>query len=183
MISIHNIDAWNYIFDTPDKSVGAIITDPIYNDTLNMDELRRICSGHIIMFCDPRARFFVPDEVALWMKPPSSKNTTKHLAHPWEEILIERHGNRYNSGLESANYNGVYYDILFEKRVHPYQKPLSLLERLIAIYTSPDDIIFDPFFGSGATLRAANNLGRNSIGCEINQEYFCRFHKSMQKYV
>lgn len=173
MIRKYNQDAWEYIKSVPDKMFNAIITDPLYDATMDMEELRRICSGHIIMFCDPRFRFFKPDEVALWMKPPSSKNTTKHLAHPWEEIIIERHGDTFNrKGFDSANYNGVYYDILLEERRHPYQKPLSLLKRLISIYTNPGDLILDPFFGSGSTLEAAELLGRNSIGCEIDSARF-----------
>lgn len=175
MINIYNVDAWEYIAGLEDQSVDVVISDPIYNAEVNMDELRRICKGHIILFCDPRARFFQPDEVALWMKPPSSKNTTKHLAHPWEEILIERHGNTYNAGLESANYNGVYYDILLEKRTHPYQKPLSLMERLVAIYSNPGDMILDMFFGSGSTLKAAWNLGRDATGCEIDSASHQKF--------
>lgn len=162
----YNIDAWEYIKTVPDKSVNLILTDPLYDAVMDMGELRRICTGHIIMFCDPRFRFFIPDEVALWMKPPSSKNTSKHLAHPFEEIIIERHGDTYNYGLESANYGGIYYDILFEKRIHPFQKPQSLIERLIHIYSNENDVVFDPFFGSGPTLKAAERLGRRAVGCE-----------------
>lgn len=165
-MNIIKTDAWAYIAGMGDKSVDLILTDPMYKSSVNMDEFRRICKGHIIMFCDPRYRFFKPDEVALWMKPPSSKNTTKHLAHPWEEIIIERHGDVYNADWESANYNAVYYDVLSEKRVHPFQKPVSLLERLIHIFSLPGSLVFDPFAGSGSTLAAAENQGRRGLGCE-----------------
>jgi DNA modification methylase len=50
-IKLYNENAWDVIATLPDKSVNAIITDPMYYDVLNMDELRRVCSGHIIMFC------------------------------------------------------------------------------------------------------------------------------------
>ena len=173
-------NAWEWIASQPDKSVDVIITDPMYSDIMDMPALRRICKGHIIMFCDPRFRFFVPDEVALWMKPPSSKNTSRHLAHPFEEIIIERHGNVYNYDVyESANFNGVYYDILLEKRIHPFQKPISLIERLVAIYSMPGEIIFDPFFGSGAILKAAANLGRRTAGCESDLEYFEQYKEQV----
>lgn len=175
MITTYNINAWVHIANMEDKSVDLILSDPLYKDDVNMVELERVCKGHIILFCDPRHRFFevtFNDEVALWMKPPSSKNTSKHLAHPFEEILIKRQGYTYNAEYESANYNGVYYDILFEKRKHPFQKPASLIERLLAIYSNPGDTVFDPFFGSGATLRAAEKLGRSAIGCEINPDYY-----------
>ena len=40
-------------------------------------------------------------------------------------------------------------------KVHPTQKPVPLLERLIEIFTDPDDVVIDPCCGSGSTLRAA----------------------------
>lgn len=177
---VHHTDAWKHIAAMPDNSVSAIITDPMYKDTVNMPELLRVCSGNIVMFCDPRYRFFAPDEVALWMKPPSSKNTSRHLAHPWEEILILRRGaDVYNADLESANYNGIYYDILQGKRDHPFEKPATLCERLVHIYTNPGDIVFDPFFGSGAILKAAAKLGRRALGCEMDAGHFSKFVEGM----
>lgn len=177
MIDVYNVNAWEYISSLPDKSVSAIITDPMYDSSVDMEELRRICSGHIIMFSAPENPFFNPDERAYWIKTPSTKNNTvsRKLSRFVEVILIERHGETFNTGLHWSAYTGVYDDRLLTKRIHPYEKPLSLLERLIAIYTAPGDIVFDPFFGGGSTLKAARNLGRPSIGCEIDPEYFRGF--------
>ena len=179
MIDYKNINAWDYIATLPDNSVNAIITDPLYDATMNMDELRRICSGHIIMFCAEGKPFFQPDKYAYWVKPISTKNYSKNLGSFVEWILIEKHGEVFNSGLYWANYTAVYHDVLLTKPVHPFEKPLSLLERLVAIYTKPDDVVFDPFFGSGSTLRAAYNLGRTAVGCEINEEHFRAFQQSI----
>lgn len=163
-------NCWEFIKTLEDNFVDTIITDPMYDDkNINMDELRRICKGHIIMFCDPRHRFFEPDEVAIWKKPESSKNNSKHLSCFFEEILIERHGNIYNHDLESVNYTGIYYDTLLEARKHPFQKPISLMERLIRIYSNPNDLVFDPFCGSESTLKAALRQGRRGLGCEVGK--------------
>lgn len=54
---------------------------------------------------------------------------------------------------------------------HPSPKPLSAMVRLLTYYTDPDDVICDPFAGSGTTLVAARNLGRHYIGCDISAEY------------
>lgn len=54
---------------------------------------------------------------------------------------------------------------------NPYEKPVSLIERLIRVSSNPGDIILDPFIGSGTTAVAARNLGRHFIGCDISPEY------------
>lgn len=56
--------------------------------------------------------------------------------------------------------------------VHPTQKPVRLMERLIQIVAQNGDTILDPFMGSGSTILATINLGLNYIGCEIDEEYF-----------
>ena len=57
-------------------------------------------------------------------------------------------------------------------KVHPTQKPVNVLKRLIEIFTDPGDVVIDPCAGSGATLRAAYELGRNSYGFEIDKTFY-----------
>lgn len=54
-------------------------------------------------------------------------------------------------------------------RYHPTQKPVSLYQQLIAAFTRQGELVFDPTFGSGASMIAAESLGRNYIGFEQNQ--------------
>jgi site-specific DNA-methyltransferase (adenine-specific) len=58
-------------------------------------------------------------------------------------------------------------------KIHPTQKPVGVLKRLIEIFTDEGDVVIDPCAGSGATLRACMELGRHSYGFEISKE-FCR---------
>jgi site-specific DNA-methyltransferase (adenine-specific) len=54
---------------------------------------------------------------------------------------------------------------------HPAPFPEELPRRLIKLYSYPEDLVLDPFCGSGTTLVAAKRLGRNSLGVEINPEF------------
>lgn len=64
-------------------------------------------------------------------------------------------------------------------KIHPTQKPVSLLKRLIEIFTDAGDVVIDPVAGSGATLRAAYELGRNSYGFEVSTEFYRRAKETM----
>lgn len=58
------------------------------------------------------------------------------------------------------------------KRYHPTQKPVKLLEYLIKVHSNEEDLIVDPFVGSGSTVVACRNIKRNCIGFEIDQIYY-----------
>ena len=64
-------------------------------------------------------------------------------------------------------------------KIHPTQKPVSVLKRLIEICTDPGDVVIDPCFGSGSTARAAREMGRHFYGFEINKEYYQRAKNEM----
>jgi DNA modification methylase len=56
-------------------------------------------------------------------------------------------------------------------RLHPTQKPLSVLSPLIETFSTPGDTVLDPFAGSGSTLVAAKILGRSYVGMEMDATY------------
>jgi len=58
------------------------------------------------------------------------------------------------------------------QKVHPTQKPVQLLERLIEIFTDENDVVIDPVAGSGSTLLACKNLNRKAYGFEIKKDFF-----------
>lgn len=58
-------------------------------------------------------------------------------------------------------------------KIHPTQKPIPVLKRLINIFTDIGDVVIDPCAGSGSTLRAASELNRNAYGFEIKKD-MCR---------
>lgn len=58
-------------------------------------------------------------------------------------------------------------------KIHPTQKPVAVLRKLIEVFTDPGDVVIDPCAGSGTTLRAAYELGRSAYGFEIKKD-FCK---------
>ena len=57
------------------------------------------------------------------------------------------------------------------RKAHPTQKPEGLLHRVLLAASRPDDIVLDPFFGTGTTGAAARRLGRRFIGIERDETY------------
>lgn len=56
-------------------------------------------------------------------------------------------------------------------KVHPTQKPVPLLERIIKIFTDKGDVVIDPCAGSGTTLLASANMKRKAYGFEVNKKF------------
>jgi len=82
-------------------------------------------------------------------------NDDKQMRSDWELSLC--------IGSERLKSNG--------EKLHPTQKPESLLYRVILSSTNPGDIILDPFFGTGTTGAVAKKLGRQFIGIERDETY------------
>ena len=64
-------------------------------------------------------------------------------------------------------------------KIHPAQKPVSVLKKLIEVFTDEGDVIIDPCAGSGTTLRAAREMRRSSYGFEIDRNFYKRAKEEM----
>lgn len=64
-------------------------------------------------------------------------------------------------------------------KIHPAQKSVKVLKRLIETFTDPGDVVIDPCCGSGTTLRAAHELGRSAFGFEIDRTFYERAKNEM----
>src|SRR5690349_20743477 len=58
-----------------------------------------------------------------------------------------------------------------DKAVHPATFPIALVAKTIELFTHKGELVVDPFNGSGTTLLAAADLGRNAVGFDINTAY------------
>jgi len=64
-------------------------------------------------------------------------------------------------------------------KIHHTQKPVRLLRKLIQVFTDPGDVVIDPVAGSGTTLKAAYELGRNSYGFEVDGDIYRKAMEEM----
>ena len=94
----------------------------------------------------------------------------------------------YRDKLPKFNNNGKMVFNWFEwkkdsdvPKIHPTQKPVNVLKRLIEIFTDVGDVVIDPCAGSGSTLRACAELNRNSYGFEIKKEFVKEAKEKMLK--
>lgn len=66
-------------------------------------------------------------------------------------------------------------------KIHPTQKPVKLLERLIKIFTDPGEVVIDPVAGSGSSLLAAINCSRTAYGFEIKKDIYREALKMLEE--
>lgn len=95
-----------------------------------------------------------------------------HFLHDIEYIIyIKESGAFFNSSYPVSFYHKVWKTISRPNNVHPNQKDVLLMQKYIKILSNPNDVILDPFVGSGTTAVAAKQLNRQYIGFELNKEY------------
>lgn len=86
----------------------------------------------------------------------------------------------YRNKLPKFNNNGkmIFNCIDWERdssnteKIHPTQKPVGLIKRLVEIFTDPGEVVIDPVAGSATTLIAALEAGRSSYGFEIKKNFY-----------
>ena len=180
-VELHLGDCLEFMRSMPDKSVDAVITDPPYGLKKNnmrsavaymdiswdektaskesIDEAFRISNNQIIFggnyYTLPPSRCWI-----VWYKDFPSGLTFADCELAWTS---------FDKVVKAFKYRPQNID---GGKVHPTQKPISLMSWVIKNYTNEGDTIFDPFMGSGTTGVAAVQLGRNFIGCEINPQYY-----------
>lgn len=129
-------------------------------------------NSHFYLFCDQETMFVIKPiaekigfkfwKPIVWDK--VSIGMGYHYRARYEFILFFEKGKRKLSNLGTP-------DVLEFKRVYrgyPTEKPVPLLEVLISQSSEVGETVLDPFFGSGSTIIAAENLERNFQGCDIS---------------
>lgn len=90
-----------------------------------------------------------------------------------EIVLFFRKGKAFPiHDMTSRDYINVNMPTIKNGKIHPTEKPLSFIEKLVTNSSNVGDFVFDPFMGSGTTGVACVNLGRKFVGIEKDIKYF-----------
>jgi site-specific DNA-methyltransferase (adenine-specific) len=150
-----------------------------------LDEVARINTGWLLAFCnvegvgDWQASILERDlkfkTTCIWNKPDATpKLNGQGPALSYECITSTWCGSghaRWNGGGK----RGMFTHLTNNKDrhgTHPTEKPVSLMNELVYLFTFTGDLVLDPFMGSGTTGVSCAKLGRKFIGIEQNEEYF-----------
>jgi hypothetical protein len=151
----------------PPATTTLILADPVYGDLSTYNDLLAFKLPTILfMSMKTLCHLPEPDDIACWMKPPSTKNTTKHYSSFVEVIAFYRTSMYTN--LLWCNRTGIFTDQLFSNQEHPWKKPESLIERLIRNHYPGSGIIYDPCAGSGTVHMVCKRLKIPSYSVELN---------------
>lgn len=184
-------DCLDLMKELPDKSIDCVITDPPYgiarfgnrvelsnrtDSTAHINkwdikptqecfnEIFRISKTAIIWgmnnFTLPQTEYFI-----VWDKMQTVDNfASAELA--WTNIKQPAKVYRYSIHQEMKNRQAM------GGKLHPTQKPISLMKWILQNYTNENDLILDPFLGSGTTAIACADLKRRYIGIEKEPKYY-----------
>lgn len=194
---IVNDDCLNVLPELAARSVNFVLTDPPYiaryrsrdgRTVLNDDndtwlepafaEIYRVLERNsfcVSFYGWPHADKFI----TAWRK--AGFRIVGHLAFPKRYTSSERYL-RYQhecAYLLAKGYPQMPADTIGDvidwtysgNKLHPTQKPLSVLLPIVETFSSPQGVVLDPFSGSGSSLLAAKMLGRNYLGIELEAEY------------
>jgi DNA modification methylase len=178
---IYNQDCFTASAQLPDQSVDVTLTDPPYPNRLNLfpetlvDGLAMLylackkTKKYIVFFWNP---FDVPPpppgwhEVAkhVWHKPDCRSITHYEVIVVWSREPKMRVSRVWSIPI-------LDYRSLRDWKPHPTQKPVRLIRYLLEQYTNEEDLVLDPFIGSGTTAVACKWMKRHFIGFEIDPKY------------
>jgi len=178
---IYNQDCFTASVQLADQSVDVTLTDPPYPNRMNLfpetlvDGLAMLylackkTKKYIVFFWNP---FDVPmpppgwHEVArhVWHKP-----DTKSITHYEVIVVWSREPKQRVSRVWSIPI--LDYRSLRDWKPHPTQKPVRLIRYLLEQYTNEEDLVLDPFIGSGTTAVACKYMKRHYVGFEIDAKY------------
>lgn len=193
-----NGDCLEVIKGIPDNSVDLVLTDPPYNltidygtnfncnDKLDENVYMNWCTTWFDILLHKTNKVILtigknnlpiwfkiksPKETAIWIHKNGVSGGRVSYLSLWEPILFYGRFDRSSRSSDLFEFELERQQIGHTNKEHPCPKQIKLWNDLVYHYSKENDIILDPFLGSGTTAVAAKQLGRKFIGIEINPEY------------
>lgn len=122
--------------------------------------------------------FIIKDLIRWEKRNPMPRNVNSRYVMDYEVAIWATKGNKgwtFNKPEEKPYIKPVYVSGIVpggKKRIHPTQKNLEVFKEIIKVHTNPGNLVFDPFSGSGTTILACKETGRDAIGVEIDENYY-----------
>jgi site-specific DNA-methyltransferase (adenine-specific) len=164
--------------NTPDLGVGQLEPEQI---DLLCRELARLTKRWVVIFTDVESvglwqQAYVAAgleyiRTGVWIKPNAAPQRSGDRPSVGFEAIVMGHRpgrKRWNGGGHTAVWTCT---VEQQGRVHPTQKPLALMEKLVQEFSDPRETICDPFAGAGSTGVAALYLGRHFVGWELQEQF------------
>lgn len=165
------------------KGLDFTSIDAIRNDVVTIVE--SVCIGWFIVFCTVEGVARWADVInsskikykraCFWVKPDCTPQLNGQGPAQGAECFVCSWNGKGVAKWYSGGKRGVYTHNTNSKLRdgrHPTEKPISLMIELLNDFSFEDDIILDPFMGSGTTGVACAKLGRKFIGIELDEDYF-----------
>lgn len=111
---------------------------------------------------------------AVWIKQGCTPQFTGDRPASGHEMIVIAHRKgrkKWNGGGKRGVYACPVVSNGKQQRLHTTQKPLALMQSLVRDFTDADELILDPFAGSGTTIAAARSCGRRGLGMERSADY------------
>lgn len=158
-----NADIFSYIQDCFRvlKRDGSLI---VFNDWKNLGDIVKVAESH---------GFITKDMLRLEKTNPMPRNRDRRYITDFEcAIWFTMPNAKWVFNRQDLNYQRPKFVCSVDRGLHPTQKSLKLMKELVKIHSNSGQLVLDPFAGSGTTLLAAKNLGRNFIGIEKEEQYY-----------
>lgn len=148
------------------------------------EAVKGVCEGWGVFFCMAEGVRAWRDAIEatgakykramVWVKPDAMPQFNGQGPSVGHEMMVSAW---YGTGHSRWNGGGKPGTFIFTKNTpgggqHPTQKPLPLIQELVALFSFPGDTVCDPFLGSGTTGVASVKLGRKFVGIEVNKQHF-----------
>ena len=180
-------DCLSVMADWPDGCVDLVLTDPPYPREYLSCWTALSMGAHLVL---KNGKYCVAYSGTMFL-PDVYNRMNEHLVYQWQAVLVHSGANQfmhprrmiigckpiliYSNGKKGEKRKGYLLDTIKgtgrEKSYHEWGQEAGELKKLIEYYTDPNDLILDPYCGSGTTCVAAKKLGRRYIGIDISPEY------------